>query len=134
MSVSHPSTQAWDDAVHAAIVATEEEMEARFGLDLPLRDNRPAFGQTANPQASGLFNIGLVFTTGAGSRFGMGYLLDVEVASREPPSQERYELYVDTCRGILEREIGLRLPGRNLRFERDSDGWKLRGDTSLGRA
>ncbi len=57
-----------------------------------LRINRPARGKTVNPEADGLFNVGVFFTPGYGSRLGKGYLVEVVMATEEPvPAATRTE-------------------------------------------
>jgi hypothetical protein len=132
MAGTHPKMEAWDALVQEALAATDRRMEEVFGQNAKLRENRPAHGQTWNPQSSGLFNVRLDFTTGAGSELGPGYVLDLEVAGYDEPDGITRKRYIEACRIILQEELDARLPGRSLRFERDGAVWKLQGDFSLG--
>lgn len=132
MAGNHPKIEAWDMALHRAICTVDRMMELRFGGSFTLRPNRPAHGTTSNPQMDGAFNIGLVFTPGYNSRLGRGYWLDLEVGSRTTPAPHDYELWLCTCKELLEVELNKELPGRGLHFELDSGRYKLLGDFSLG--
>lgn len=132
MSGQHPKMEAWDRALQEAVEAVDQEMERRYGHTFRLRYNRPEVGTTCNPQMDGLFNIGIQFTLGYGSDLGRGYLLDVQVASRDDPGEALRHRWEDEAAHLLRDELGRIFPGRELRLLRDGRNYKLVGDFSLG--
>jgi len=132
MSSQHPKMEAWDQALQDAVETVDREMERRHGHTFSLRWNRPQAGETCNPQMDGLFNIGIQFTLGYGSDKGRGYLLDVQIASRENPGEALRHRWEDEAAELLRDELAERFPGRELYLERDGRQYKITGDFNLG--
>lgn len=132
MSAQHPLTEEWDRHLQSAFEATDRYLEERYGHRYLKRPNRPEDGQTANPQMSGLFNLGASFTAGFGSEYGRGYVLDVEICTFDPVDPEdRRRIEQDAVR-FLEAELARVFPDRHLRIVRDGAVYKIVGDFSLG--
>jgi hypothetical protein len=130
----HPKTIEWDERLKALFDEIDHELENAYHGRFSLRANRPARGETSNPEADGLFNIGAFFTPGFGSELGRGYLVEIIVASRDPvPEAER-----DAIEGYVVKRLRellpLRFPERVLTVEKDGSMWKIVGDLSLGPA
>jgi len=107
-------------------------IEDLYGDRYILHPMRPARGETANPEADGLFNIGANFTPGYGSELGRGYLIDVSMSTLEKVDsgvrREIYEAAADKVRELLP----LHFPERELTVRRDGNHFKIQGDFSLG--
>ncbi|MBP7262619.1 MAG: hypothetical protein KBB32_00450 [Spirochaetia bacterium] len=132
--MNHPKAQAWDRSVKALFDELDAVLESRYAGRWKLRRNRPARGKTSNPEADGLFNVGVFFTPGYGSRLGRGYLVEIIVATEETVSQDdRLELE-DFVKAELERLLPRHFPGRALSVDRDGTMLKIHGDLSLGMA
>jgi len=132
--VNHPKAHAWDRSVKALFDELDAVLENRYAGRWKLRRNRPARGKTSNPEADGLFNVGVFFTPGYGSRLGRGYLVEIIVATEETVSQDdRLELE-DFVKAELERLLPRHFPGRALSVDRDGTMLKIHGDLSLGMA
>ncbi|MBN1518963.1 MAG: hypothetical protein JW923_02615 [Spirochaetales bacterium] len=132
--MNHPKAHAWDRSVKALFDELDAVLENRYAGRWKLRRNRPARGKTSNPEADGLFNVGVFFTPGYGSRLGRGYLVEIIVATEETVSQDdRLELE-DFVKAELERLLPRHFPGRALSVDRDGTMLKIHGDLSLGMA
>ena len=108
-------------------------IEDIYGDRYMLHPSRPARGETANPEADGLFNIGAVFTPGFSSELGRGYLIDVSMSTLEKVDDEiRREIYEATAEKVREL-LSLHFPERELFVRRDTNHFKIQGDFSLGK-
>ena len=107
-------------------------IEDLYGGKYALHPMRPVRGETSNPEADGLFNIGAVFTPGYGSELGRGYLIDVSMSTLEKVDEdvrrEIYEVAADKVRDLLP----IHFPDRELTVRRDGNHFKIQGDFSLG--
>lgn len=110
----------------------DRDLEERYAGRWRLRRNRPARGATSNPEADGLFNVGVFFTPGFGSRLGRGYLVEVVIATDETvPPAERAEVE-NRVRDLVAAFLPDAFPGRDLSIERDGTMLKIHGDLGLG--
>jgi hypothetical protein len=111
----------------------DDFIENLYGGMYTLHPMRPLRGETSNPEADGLFNIGAVFTPGFGSELGRGYLIDVSMSTLEKVDedvrQEIYEAVADKVRELLP----LHFPERELTVQRDGKNFKIQGDFNLGK-
>ncbi|MBL8967628.1 MAG: hypothetical protein JNG85_11520 [Spirochaetaceae bacterium] len=128
----HPKTIEWDARMKEMFDRIDTILEERHGGAWKLRRNRPALGETANPEADGLFNLGVFFDPGFGSRLGRGYLVEIDLAAGEeipPAAREAIELEVLE---LLRRFLPEHFPERRLEVDREGRLYKIHGDLSLG--
>ena len=122
----------FDERMKALFDKVDDYIEDIYGDTYILHPVRPARGETANPQADGLFNISADFTPGFGSELGRGYLINVAMSTLEKVDErirwEIYEAAVDKVRELLP----LHFPERELTVRRDRNHFKIQGDFSLG--
>lgn len=128
----HPKTAAWDARLKAMFDEIDHELEDRYHGRWKLRRNRPERGQTANPESDGLFNVGVFFTAGYGSRLGRGYLLEIILATEESVSPEAREAVEAHALALLRQKLPRHFPERKLSVDRDGSMYKIHGDLSLG--
>jgi hypothetical protein len=129
----HPKMIEFDERIKKLFDEVDEFIEDLYGDIYPLHPVRPARGETANPEADGLFNIGANFTPGFGSDLGRGYFINVSIATLEKVDeclrQEIYETVANKVRELLP----LHFPERQLTVCRDKNQYKIQGDFSLGK-
>ena len=107
-------------------------IEDLYGGRYNLHPTRPARGQTSNPEADGLFNIGANFTPGFGSNLGRGYSIDVSISTLEKVDEDlRREIYEAAAEKVKEL-LPVHFPERELDVKRDGNHFKIQGDFSLG--
>ncbi len=128
----HPKLVRFEERLKAMFDEVDHYIEERYGGLYPLHPNRPAKGQTANPQTDGLFHIGADFTPGFGSERGRGYLIDVTMVTLDDVDplvrEEILHAAVEKVKEILPKHF----PERELTVIRDGNHFKIQGDFSLG--
>jgi len=128
----HPKTAKFDDRMKELFDEVDHYIEDLYGHTYTLHPVRPKRGETANPEADGLFNIAAVFTPGFGSELGRGYLIDVSMSTLEKVDSEiRSEIY-QTAVDKVKELLPIHFPERELSVERDGNHFKIQGDFSLG--
>ena len=130
--MDHPKTVEWDARMKAMFDRIDTILEDRYHNHWKLRRNRPKRGETANPEADGLFNVGAIFTPGYGSRIGRGYLVDITLATDAQVPQEQREEIETLVLDLLRSYIPVYFPERQLEVSRDGSRYKIHGDLSLG--
>ena len=128
----HPRMVEFDHRMKKLFDEVDHFIEDLYGDRYALHPVRPARGETANPEADGLFNIGAVFTPGFGSELGRGYIIDVSMATLENVDEDiRREIYEATADKVREL-LPIHFPERKLSVLLDRNHFKIQGDFSLG--
>ncbi|MDR1836940.1 MAG: hypothetical protein LBQ89_04690 [Treponema sp.] len=128
----HPKTIEFDDRMKKLFDEVDDFIEDLYGGRYNLHPTRPARGQTSNPEADGLFNIGANFTPGFGSNLGRGYSIDVSISTLEKVDEDlRREIYEAAAEKVKEL-LPVHFPERELDVKRDGNHFKIQGDFSLG--
>ena len=122
----------FDDRLKRLFDEVDHYIEDHYGDKYSLHPVRPARGETANPEADGLFNIGASFTPGFGSELGRGYLIDIAMSTLDKVDDDvRREIYKATAEKVREL-LPIHFPERKLTVKRDRNHFKILGDFSLG--
>ena len=128
----HPKMIEFDDRLKQLFDDVDDFIEDRYGDRYTLHPMRPVRGETSNPEADGLFNIGANFTPGFGSELGRGYLIDVSMSTLEKVDDDvRMEIYQATADKVQEL-LPVYFPERELTVRREGNHFKILGDFSLG--
>ena len=124
--------QAFDDLMKKLFDEVDSFLEDLYGDRYPLRPMRPGRGETANPEADGLFDIGANFTPGYRSELGSGYLIDLIISTPAKVDADlRREIY-ETAAEKVKELLPVYFPERELTVQRDGNHFKITGDFSLG--
>ncbi len=110
----------------------DHALEDAWAGEFMLHPNRPARGETWNPEMDGLFELGADFTPGLGSEHGRGYLVNLRVATLERVPNERLEAFMSQAAELIREKLPRHFPERSLEVVRDGRRFKLVGDFSLG--
>ena len=129
----HPKLIEWDETMKSMFDRVDAILEERHAGRWRLRRNRPARGETANPEADGLFDVGVTFTPGYGSEHGRGYLLVIDLATHDKVDPRERETIEHEVLELLDQFLPEFFPGRDLEVVRDGSSYKLLGDFSLGK-
>jgi hypothetical protein len=129
----HPKLAAWDRTMKTMFDQIDKILEDRHGHKWKLRRNRPERGETANPQADGLFDVGVFFTPGYGSEYGRGYSLKITLATEEKVASGERESIEQEVLDLVEKFLPEYFPNRELDIVKDGKMYKLIGDLSLGK-
>jgi hypothetical protein len=128
----HPKMIEFDDRMKKLFDEVDEFIEDRYGGMYALHPCRPERGETSNPEADGLFNIGANFTPGHRSELGRGYLIDVTISTLEKVDDNaRREIYNAAADKVKEL-LPIHFPERELAVHRDGNHFKIQGDFGLG--
>ncbi len=107
-------------------------LEDAYGSCYALHPSRPAKGTTSSGEHDGLFNIGVSFSAGFGSKFGKGYVIDVEMVTlEEVPTDVRKKIEEEVVRE-LNRLLPVYFPERKLFVGHEGNLYKIYGDFFLG--
>jgi hypothetical protein len=128
----HPKMVQFKTRLDSMFDEVDRYIEDKYGDLYPLHPNRPAQGETANPQADGLFNIGADFTPGFGSRYGRGYIVDIAMVTLSGVDDEARRVITDEVVGKLRELLPRYFPERILEIYAEGDHFKICGDFSLG--
>ena len=107
-------------------------IEDKYGALYSLHPTRPERGNTANPQADGLFNIGADFTPGFGSRYGRGYIIDVKMSTLDMVAEDDRWMITEEVVNKLKELLPVYFPERELEIFAEGTHFKICGDFSLG--
>ena len=128
----HPKTVEFDKRMKKLFDEVDDYIEDLYGEQYPRHPVRLPRGETSNPEADGLFNIGANFTPGFGSELGRGYIIDFSISTlQEVDEKERFEIYQAAVRKVIEL-LPVHFPERELSVQRDRNQFKILGDFSLG--
>ena len=72
----HPKMVEFDSRMKELFDEVDHYIEDLYGDRYDLHPVRPARGETANPEADGLFNVGAIFSPGFRSKLGRGYIIE----------------------------------------------------------
>jgi hypothetical protein len=129
----HPSLDIWEKKLKKVLDELDDFLEDRYGRRYPLHPARSRRGLTSNKAHDGLFDIVASFTLGTGSKYGRGYVVDVDMATLEDvPEKIRDEIEEISLRKLRE-VLPTHFPGKNLRVHKDGNVIKIHGDLSLGK-
>ncbi|MDC7218506.1 MAG: hypothetical protein PQJ59_01100 [Spirochaetales bacterium] len=130
--VQHPKSKEWDDNLRKMFDRIDDYLEDKYGGLYPLHPNRMKRGTTSNKSMDGLFNVGASYSSGFGSKYGKGYVIEIylsTLAGVDPEVRLQIEGEVE---GMVEKFLPEYFPGRNLDCEKDGHVLKIFGDLSLG--
>lgn len=130
--MDHPKTVEFDARMKALFDRLDAVLEERHAGRWRPRRNRPERGATANPEADGLFNLGVFFDPGYGSGTGRGYLVEALIAVEGGAGDEERAEIESELAALLEAELPKAFPERRLRLVREGRMLEIVGDLSLG--
>lgn len=130
--IQHPKSKALDDAMFDMFNIIDDYLEEKYGELYPLHPNRTKRGGTSNKSMDGLFNVGASFTSGYGSTYGKGYVVEIYLSTLAGVDQAvRDRIEEDVLRMVLNL-LPQFFPGRKIDCRKDGALLKIFGDFSLG--
>jgi hypothetical protein len=130
--VRHPSLIQFEANLKRLFDSVDDYLEEKYGRKYQLHPSRPSRGRTSNKAQDGLFNVGASFTAGYGSRFGRGYVVQVEMVTLEKVPPDVRELIEQEAADLVNEKLIYYFPGRDLQVARDRNVFKIHGDLRLG--
>ena len=121
----------WENILKKVFDEIDEALENRYGSRFPLHPARPFHGSTSSREQDGLFDVGASFSAGFGSKYGRGYVIDIDMVTlKSVPDDLKEQIERDVVR-MLREKLPLYFPGRSLTVKRDGNIFKILGDLSF---
>lgn len=127
----NPRLEEWEQKLNVIFFEIDGYLENRFGKLFPLKPSRLPRGQGPTPDADGLFDMGVSFSAGFGSKFGPGYVFRVTLATNEDIPGDLKSEIEDTVLLKLREMLPKAFPNNELVVERDGSVFKIFGDLGL---
>jgi hypothetical protein len=129
----NPVLEQWEDKLNEVFYNVDHYLEETYGSLYPLKPSRAPRGEAPTPDADGLFDLGVSFAAGFGSKYGPGYVFRVRFETLQPIDDKvRADIEADAIRAIR-AELPLAFPDRSLEVVKDGAIYKIIGDLSLDR-
>lgn len=129
--MKNPLLEKWEYKLQKIFDRIDHVLEDRYGDLYPLRPNRPERGKGVTPDADGLFDLGVSFSAGLGSKKGPGYVFRVKLATLNRVPDDLVEKIEDEVVQLLQNELPTEFPGKDLKVARDGLVYKVFGDLDL---
>lgn len=129
--MKNPLLEKWEEKLQDIFDEIDHILEEKYGELYPLRPNRPKHKQGVTPDADGLFDLGVSFSAGLGSKLGPGYVFRVKLATLQRIPEDLQERIEDEVVGLLEQQLPKSFPGKELRVARDGKVYKIFGNLDL---
>ena len=124
----HPGIQEWEHNLKIIFDEIDDYLEDVYGNKYRLHPARPARGRTADKGHDGLFNVGATFSAGFGSKYGRGYVVEVDMVTLESvPREVQMKIEADVM-WLLREKIDSHMPDRWVRIDKDGNVIKIHGD------
>jgi hypothetical protein len=121
----------WEGRLRKIFKEIDVVLEEKYGGFFPLNPVRARHGTTSDPENDGLFDVGATYSTGLGSRYGEGYVIEVRWATLSKIPETLVMESESAVENILNSRLPEEFPGKNLRVVHDGDVMKIVGDLSL---
>ena len=128
----HPKQEELEKQLSLLCQALDNHLEDKYGEHYTIHPNRLKRGKAANPTFDGLFSTSLAFTLGYGSKYGRGYVMNVEIRTLDKVSQyDKADIEADAFKYVSEN-LKTYIPDHDLDIVQDGNVMKVIGDFNLG--
>ena len=131
--MKHPNLVKWEKRLRSVFDKVDDYLEDKYGNEYPLHPNRAKRGKTSSKEMDGLFNIGAAFSAGFGSKYGRGYVIDVDISTLSNIPEEIREKIENDAIDMVRKEIAAEFKERKVEVVKDGNVFKIYGDLSLGK-
>ena len=121
----------WENKLRKIFKEINDTLEDKYGSIFPLNPVRARHASTSDPESDGLFDVGAAYSTGLGSKYGEGYVIEIRWATLKPVPEEMRKEAENIAENILNSRLPEEFPGKNLKVVHDGDVMKIVGDLSL---
>jgi len=130
--MNHPSLAEFERKLKHLFDSVDDYLEEKYGDRYRLHPSRPPRGRTASKAHDGLFNVGASFTAGYGSRYGRGYIVQVDMVTLDHIPQDVRDAIEQETADLVNQKLPYYFPERELTVVRDRNVFKIYGDLRLG--
>lgn len=127
----HRKAIAWEKRLKSIFDEIDAELEDLYGDRFPLHPARKPEGATSNPEMDGLFNVGAAYSAGFGSKFGPGYVVDIDLATLKHVPKDLKEDVRKRVHVMLVEKLPDAFPGKELYVDLERNHLRIHGDLSL---
>lgn len=132
VSTTHPKQELLEEKLSSLCSSLDSYLENNYKGSFSLHPNRLRHGEGSNPSFDGLFSTSIAFTLGYGSKYGRGYLVNIDVRSLDfVPASVKDKITNEAYMYINENLVSY-FPDRKLEIVKDGKLLKIIGDFSLG--
>ncbi len=128
----HPKQEELEKKMSLLCQMLDNHLEDIYGDHYSLHPNRMKRGQGSNPSFDGLFSTSLAFTLGYGSKYGRGYVVNIEIRTLERVSQYEIAKINAEAFTFISQNLKEAIPEHELDIVHDGNLMKIVGDFSLG--
>lgn len=128
----HPKQEELEERMALLCQALDNHLEDLYGDHYAVHPNRLKRGQGSNPSFDGLFSTSMAFTLGYGSKYGRGYVVNVEVRTLDKVSQYDSVHITSSAFAFLKGNLNKFFPDHELDVVQDGNVMKIIGDFALG--
>ena len=121
----------WEEKLRKIFKEANDVLEEKYGSLFPLNPVRANHGTTSDPESDGLFDVGATYSTGLGSKYGEGYVVEIRWATLRSVPEEMQKEAEAIVEDILNKRLPDEFPGKNLKVLHDGDLIKIVGDLSI---
>ena len=127
----HQKAIEWEKRLKSVFDEIDAELENDYGGMFSRHPARAPDGGTSNPEMDGLFNVGASFSAGFGSRFGPGYVVNIQLSTLEHVPGKIKTALRDHVQALLIEKLPVAFPGKDLRVDQELRHLRIHGDLSL---
>ena len=127
----HRKAKAWEKQLKSVFDEIDAELERDYGGMFSRHPARAPDGGTSNPEMDGLFNVGASFSAGFGSRFGPGYVVNIQLSTLEHVPAKLKTTLRDQVQALLIEKLPVAFPGKELHVDQELRHLRIHGDLSL---
>ena len=121
----------WEAKLKVVFDQIDDTLEERYHGSYPLHPTRLSRGQAANKEDDGLFELGVSFSAGIGSKAGPGYVFRVRLATLATVPDHFREQLTEEVIELLQQLLPQEFPGTDLRVGCENGICRVYGDLSL---
>ncbi len=128
----HKGFNYWEKEFKQIFDSIDDYLEDNYGDTYKLHPSRSERGKTSNKAHDGLFNVGATFSSGYGSEYGRGYVVEIDMVTLDNVPDEVEKKITQDVLIQLKKKLKERYPHRNLKASMDRNVIKIYGDLTLG--
>ncbi len=132
--LQHPNLEKWERRLKTVLDGLNDYLEDQYDEEYTLHPRRANRDTTSNKAHDGLFDIVAHFTLGKGSKYGAGYIVDVDIATLDKVSSEFKNKMDSSVVDYLTTHLPRHFPDKKLNVSKDGKSIKIYGDLGLGSA
>lgn len=129
--VRHPKLVEWEMKLEQLLGEVDDYLEEKYKDLFQLHPVRPKKGTTSSKVQDGLFSVSASFSAGYGSKYGKGYVIDIQIVSLEKETEQKEKEIEQEVAQKIDELLPKYFPAKKLKVRKDGDVLKIVGDLKL---